>query len=572
MKLILSQYIRGLKERDEFDRLLPDLLLAMEYVPISKPQIGVRQFGVDAAAVGTAEDGVQELLLLVIKRGDIDRKGWDSEPQSVRPSLNEVLDVYLKMHVQPTHSNLRKRIILASTGDLKQEVQPNWDGYVRDNATRASFDFWGADHIAVLVERNMLNENIFSAESRTDLRKALALAAEIDYDQKDLHRLFRRLLGLGNNGDLIEGSKPTDLTKTLGVVNLSTQMFSIWSEEEGNLKQSFIASERAVLWSWHRIQLEEPNKRPRYYPEFLENWRTYKQVAHRYFDKLQSHLYVKDGLSGYCHENAEFALVTFEQIGIVATIGLSQLLVTADEEGARLNFQNATVVAKALASLIANNPVSGSPRLDGNVIDMTLALMLLTITNHLTEAGDWLEKLVERADFTFKVKRNFPIDTDSLDDLADATVWDDDELRSRLMKTSWFLATLAGWAVILERNDLYEVLAKNTKSDYPEVCLQLWHPTEDVAKNLYYWQAQYRSGEAEAPIVLPETSNEYRDRMKLILASNRYNIRIFSPALLAGMDAIDLVASRHFRTPVAPYFWYRMLPKDELLNQENPTP
>jgi hypothetical protein len=572
MKLILSQYIRSLKERDEFDRLLPDLLLAMEYVPISKPQIGVRQFGVDVAAVGTAEDGVQELLLLVIKRGDIDRKGWDSGPQSVRPSLNEVLDVYLRTHVQPMHSNLRKRVILASTGDLKQEVQLNWDGYVTENAARVSFDFWGADQIALLLERKMLNENIFSAESRTDLRKALALAAEIDYDQKDFHRLFRRLLGLSNDGVLVESSKhPADLSKSLRVVNLSTEIYSKWSEDEGNLKQSLVASERAVLWSWHRIQLEEPNKRPQYYPEFLETWRTYKQVAHRYFDKLQPHLYVKDGLSGYCHENAEFALVTFEQIGILATIGLSQLLVTADEEGAKLNFQNATVVAKALASLIANNPVSGSPRLDGNVIDITLALMLLTITNHLTEARDWLAELVERADFTFKIKRNFPIGTDSLDDLADATVWDDELLRGELMKTSWFLATLAGWAVILERNDLYDVLSKNTKRDYPEVGLQLWHPTEDVAKHLYYWQAQYRSGESEAPIILPGTFDEYRDRMKAILALSRLDIRTFSPALLSGMDAIDLVASRHFRTPVAPYFWYRMLPKDELPNHDGPT-
>lgn len=572
MKLILSQYIRSLKERDEFDRLLPDLLLAMDYVPISKPQIGVRQFGVDVAAVGTAEDGVQELLLLVIKRGDIDRNAWDSGPQSVRPSLNEVLDVYLKTRVQPTHSNLRKRIILASTGDLKQEVKPNWDGYITENAARVSFDFWGADQIAVLLERKMLNENIFGAESRTDLRKALALAAEINYDQKDFHRLCRRLLGLSNDGVLIESSKhPADLRKSLRVVNLSTEIYSKWSEDEGNLKQSLVASERAVLWSWHRIQLEEPNKRPQYYPEFLDTWRTYKQVAHRYFDKLQPHLYVKDGLSGYCHENAEFALVTFEQIGIVATIGLSQLLVTADEEGAKLNFQNATVVAKALASLIVNNPVSGSPRLDGNVIDITLALILLTITNHLSEASDWLAELVERADFTFKIKRNFPIGTDSLDDLADATVWDDELLLSELMKTSWFLATLAGWAVILERNDLYDVLSKNTKSDYPEVGLQLWHPTEDVAKHLYYWQAQYRSGEAEAPIVLPDTFDEYRDRMKLILASNRHNIRSFSPALLSGMDSIDLVASRHFRTPVAPYFWYRLLPKDELPNHDGPT-
>ena len=564
MKLVLSQHIRSLKERDEFDRLLPDLLLAMNYVPISKPQLGVRQFGVDVAAVGTAEDGVQELLLLVIKRGDIDRNAWDSGPQSVRPSLNEVLDVYLRTHVQPAHSNLRKRIILASTGDLKQEVLPNWHGYTTDNSTRASFDFWGADHISVLVEQNMLNEHIFSAESRTDLRKALALAAEIDYDQKDLHRLFRRLLGLGNDGDLIEASKPADLAKTLGVVNLCTQMFSRWSEDEGNLKQSFIASERAVLWSWHRIQLEQPNKRAQCYEQFLEVWRTYKEVAYRYFCKLQRHLHVKDGLSGYCRENSEFSMVVFEQIGIIATIGLSQILVNSDEEGAKRNLENATVIGNALAALIANNPVSGSPRLDGNVIDITLALILLMATNHLTEAASWLEELVTRADYTFKVKRNFPIDTDSLDDLADATVWDDDELQTRLMKTSWFLATLAGWAVILERYDLYEVLAKNTKSDYPEVFLQLWHPTEDVAKHLYYSQAQYRSGEAEAPIVLPETPDEYQDRMKLILASERYNIRNFSAALLSGMYAIDLVASRHFRTPVAPFFWYGMLRTNEM--------
>lgn len=557
MKLVLSQYIRSLKERDEFDRLLPDLLLAMEYVPISKPQLGVRQFGVDVAAVGTAEDGVQELLLLVIKRGDIDRNAWDSGPQSVRPSLNEVLDVYLKTHVQPAHSKLRKKIILASTGDLKQEVQPNWDGYITENASRASFDFWGADYIAVLVERNMLNENIFSAESRTDLRKALALAAEIDYDQKDLHRLFRGLLGFSNDGALIESSKPTDLRKALGVVNLSSQIYSRWSEDEGNLKQSLVASERAVLWTWHRIQLEQPNKRPQYYEQFLETWRAYKQVGYRYFAKLQKHLYVKDGLSGYCRESAEFSLVAFEQIGIIATIGLSQILVTTDEEGVKRNFENATVVGNGLAALIANNPVSGSPRLDGNVIDITLALMLLTITNHLTEARNWLAELVERADFTFKIKRNFPLGTDSLDDLADATVGDDELLRSELMKTSWFLATLAGWAIILERNDLYDVLSKNTKSDYPEVCLQLWHSTKEVAKHLYYWQAHYRCGEAEAPIVLPDSAVEYRERMKAILALPRLDVRTFSPALLSGMYAIDLVASRHFRTPVAPYFWYQ---------------
>lgn len=563
MRLILSQYLRTLKERDEFDRLLPDLLLMMGYVPVSKPQVGVRQHGVDLAAVGAGEDGVQELLLLVIKRGDIDRNAWDSSPQSVRPSLNEVLDVYLRTHVQPSHKPLRKKIVLATTGDLKQEVQVNWDGFTAEHIGRTEFEFWGGDHIAVLIEQHMLNENIFGTESRGDLRKSLALAAEVDYDQKDLHSLFRRLLGLGIDGDLIEPTKrPRDLIKALRVVNLSAQIYSRWSEDEGNLKQAFIASERAMLWTWHRIQLEDSTNQQHYLQEFGQLWLAYKETAHRYFEKVQGHFYVLDGLSGYCREDAEFALVVLEQIGIIATIGLSQILVGTDEEGVKLNFQNAYVVADALANLLSNNPVSGSPRFDGNAIDVSLGLLLLTVTGHIVQAKEWLEELVTRADFTFKLKRNFPIDTDSVDDLADATVLDDEALRTQLMRTSWMLATLAGWAVILERNDLYEVLARNTKDNYPEVCLQLWHPTKDLARHLYYWPAQYRCGETEAPIILPDSASEYCDRMKAVLDSTRHNVRGFSPACLAGMDAIDLVASRHFRTPVAPSFWYRLLTKE----------
>ena len=354
MRLILSQYLRTLKERDEFDRLLPDLLLAMDYVPVSKPQTGVRQYGVDLAAVGvSSEDGVQELLLLVIKRGDIGRTDWDTGPQSVRQSLNEVFDVYLKTLVEPAHELLRKRIVLATTGDLKQDTQINWDGYTKEHSAHAVFSFWGGDQIAALIERYMLNEHIFNTEDRTHLRKSLALAGDLDYDLRDLHRLLHRQLGLMDRGELSAPSvRPTDLVKALRVVNLSAQVFSRWSEDEGNLKQALMATERAMLWSWHRIHLEQSNDKECYYTEFLESWRGYNAVAHRYFGKLQDHLYVQDGLSGYCQEDAEFPLIVFEQIGLVASIGLCQALVTADEETTQGHFENAVAIADALAALL----------------------------------------------------------------------------------------------------------------------------------------------------------------------------------------------------------------------------
>src|SRR5690242_7261738 len=99
MRLIIREYLGMLKESREFDALLPDLLLAMNIVPISKAQIGVRQAGVDIAAVGNDETGNKALWLFVVKCGDLGRRDWDSQPQSVRQSLDEIKDIYLRNHV-----------------------------------------------------------------------------------------------------------------------------------------------------------------------------------------------------------------------------------------------------------------------------------------------------------------------------------------------------------------------------------------------------------------------------------------------------------------------------------------
>lgn len=563
MRLILAQYLRTLKERDEFDRLLPDLLISMGYVPVSKPQTGVRQYGVDVAAVGkNPEDGIKELICLVIKRDDIGRNEWDSGPQSVRQSLNEVFDVYLKTHVEPEHDSLRKRIILATTGDLKQDTQINWDSYAKEHSSHATLNFWSGDQIAVYIEKHMLSEHIFDAANRADLRKSLALAGELEYDQKDLYRLFKRVLGLSDKGEIAEQkTRKKDLVKALRVVSLAAQIFSHWSEDEGNLKQSLFAIERAMLWSWHRISLETPKKREQYHREFGELfWVCYRETARRYFEKLQPHYYVKDGLSGYCRESAEFSLVIFEQIGILGSIGLSCILIASDDDTRNVNFENAAVVADALVALLQNNPISGSPRLDCNVVDVVLGILLLVLTGRISEVGNWLVELVKRIDYTLKLKRNFPICTDTIDDLVEINGENSDDLRVDLMRMSWLLPTLAGWSVILGRDDLYEVIAKNAKNEYPEVCLQFWHPTaKELPKYLYFGQAHYRCGESEAPILLPDTTSEYRAQMEALLKSERHNVIATSTAGLAGMPAFDLIANRHFRTPVAPFYWFQFL-------------
>lgn len=47
MRLIIKDYLAKLKEKDELDLLLCDLLLAQGYITDNVPKTGNRQYGVD---------------------------------------------------------------------------------------------------------------------------------------------------------------------------------------------------------------------------------------------------------------------------------------------------------------------------------------------------------------------------------------------------------------------------------------------------------------------------------------------------------------------------------------------
>jgi len=195
VRLVLLEYLRMLRESGEFDALLPDLLLAMNIVPVSKTQVGVRQAGVDLAAVGDDENGVRALWLFVLKRGDLGRRDWDSTPQSVRQSLEEIKDVYLRNHVAPEHTGLPAKIVIATTGDFKQEIEQQRMGYAGANKQPGrNYEFWNGDHVAALMEKHLLNEYALPPNARSDLRRALALVGEPEYQLEHFYALLKTLL------------------------------------------------------------------------------------------------------------------------------------------------------------------------------------------------------------------------------------------------------------------------------------------------------------------------------------------------------------------------------------------
>lgn len=563
MRLILSQFLRTLRERDEFDRLLPDLLVAMGYVPLAKPQTGVRQFGIDLAAVGKSPvDGVEEMLLFVIKRGDIGRRDWDNgEPTSVRPSINEALDFYLTKLVAPEHANLRKTIVLATTGDIKQDIDSVWTAFKELNTARSHFDFWGGDRVSDLLERYMLDEHLFVADDRSDLRKALALAGDGEYDFRDLNRLFLRQLGLKVDGSVT--NPPIDtrtLRKTVRRMRLASQICVHWAQSEGDARQALCVSERALLWTWHRVHLLADDERPQFYPDVAELWRSYTAAAGHYIEVIQPHLRVRDGMAGYSREGAEFAIVLFEHIGLLAAIGLAcRLEAPQDDEAAQVIQSNVEVIADGLCALIENNPASASPRLDGHAIDICLALLFLVNAGRTEQAKKWLGEIAKRLDYSFKAKSKFPVSTDSLEDLVALEVAPgDDTLRADLMRTSWCLATVAAWCAILGLDKHYGMLSRGASDSYANVCAQLWHPTRDWTERWYFGDA-LNFGDAEAPYALPTSITEMRQRIADFVERPEYDWGEGSRSRAIGLWGLDFVACRHLRIPVPASAWYRVI-------------
>lgn len=557
MRLALSHYLRTLRERDEFDRLLPELLTEMGYLPLVKPKAGVRQFGVDFPAAGRSPiDGVEELLMFVIKQGDIGRRTWDGDPNAVRQSMDEIIDVWLASHVPPEYQKHRKVIVVATTGELGQEVQANWSGFATRHP-QLRFEFWGADKVADLVEANLLNEHLFDGQDRSDLRKALVMGADSDYRFDDLCSLFLRQLGMGPNGQLTEeGSRQSvpALLKALRRVHLAALVCSYWVDGEGERRQALWVLERTLLWCFHRAVLQSLQERKDVQEVIREVWRSYLVAANRYYDAIAKHIQMKDGLSGYTREGAEYSVLLLEQVGLVASIGLSAVMADAEQDDpwpARRN-----EFSGALAALLRNHEAAASPRIDAQVIDICLALVLLVQTCRFDIANWWVAEIAGRLNLVFRLGRLFPVGTDSFEDLVELDVSESDEFKRLMQQHSWLLATIGSWSAMLGLDGVYETLAEGYAQNYPEVGCQLWHPSADWSTRWYFAPAHQTNGSTEAPYTLPASAQVLRDRIAQFNATGRLRWEENSPALAIGLWPLDFIACRHFRTPLPASMWY----------------
>ena len=569
MRLVIREYLSMLKESGELDALLPDLLFSMDIEPISRPQVGARQYGVDIVGVGPDHDDnrTRKLFLLVVKQGDLDRYSWDSGEQAVRQSLNEILDVYLPQHVGREHDSLPKKIVVCSNGNIKQNVERNWQGY-KDEHTEPGvrkYDFWGGDKLALLVERHFLDEYLFPESAQKQMRKTIALADQNEEDPYHFYSLVHQTL--------FERDLPASDTRsarrkrqlTLRLLNLSLNIVFHWCREADNLRPALLCAERTVLltWNWmrqgNRFDCQTMGK------EFARLFATYLSVTIAYVDKLIPLCLVRDGLSGQGADELEYPLYTFETIGV---IGVLTMAARALAEGAQSPDQQKAAqmqqgYAQVLFALINNNPPATTPRFDGHAIDIALGLLAFTGAGLHSQAAGWVDALSAHVLWAYRLGRHFPIYTDSYDDLV-AMRLGQAPPKEKLMELSTLLPMLAHGYAVLDMTGAYETYREAIVEAFSETDLQLWFPDESTEDHLYKENAGFTSGATLSSIQLPATLGE----LKAHIVRLHKERRAFEGLSCFAQEwrILGLIASRHFRTPVIPAYW------QEAVSEDSPQP
>ena len=552
MNFLTNEYISLLKEDGELDALLIDILISKNITPISKPQKG-RQYGVDIAAIGNDKDNIEKIFLITVKQGDITRSVWDSGQNAVRQSLTEILETYISISLTTEQRKLPKKVIVATNGNLNQTVQTSWAKYTEKyESDDLKFDFWGIDDITKMVSENLLSERLFNPEMRSLLKKTLAFLELKDYDLNHYNRLVDTILDKP-----IKTKKP--LLKRLKLLRICLSIVFKWAEDNGYIKSAIFAADKTILKVFDWLSNQDLFREKYIRLEFYEIHLLRRKIGISYFNKVSKHYFVEHSLQRYSRNQIEYSLTVWEEIGILANIGLTEIkhyqyhFNSKDSSAAAIYEESAMTISKALLSLINTNPTSHYPLYDDHIIDIEPAMRFLYFTGHKEECEKWLRMLVIGIHDAKILKDFFPLFKTNYENLVDYYMG----TKKQDEKSTMLLTLLADWSALLDSKEAYDDLQNIIKLFDNKLNLQIWFPKLETEK--FYLNNGYSraSGKVKHSITLYRYIEDYKkeiiEEVELFTVEKKFKIMDIS------YDLIFSITSRYHRELPFPFIWRRLV-------------
>ena len=555
MKLIIKQYLASLRERDELDALLPDLLSQMGLNVISRPRRGTKQSGVDVAAVGVIDDGPEKVYLFSIKSGDLTRTSWNGDSiQALRPSLDEILDAYIPTRLPHEHRGKQIVICLCFGGDIQEQVRSSVEGYISQNTQDGlSFEEWNGDKLADLILTFFLKEDLLPPNCRPLLRKSLALLDEPEASFNHFSALIKSLAAIPPSGD-------AQHIRAIRQINICLWILFSWCRDAGNVESAYLSAEMALLHAWELTKGHFAMKGTTaisIHLSFNSIVNAYQLICRYYLaEKVIPHTGKLHGLSSAVRSSSgiDVNLRLFDVLGRVAMAGIwsywkaSIADIMKDER--QLFDDEIRIISFAIKNLISNNPTLLLPFKDEQAIDISLALLFLSFKDgNESDMKNWLHEVMKRAIFAYKWHGPYPCILRSYRDFLEHPRRDD-EYRKDVTTGSILYPTIALWAALLEKDDLFDDVKEAKKNHLAHCNFQLWYPDETSEAHLYANSDLHGAALSHVPVDL--TPKEFLEAIWAECDQTDHFNKLSSQEY--GLWPLILVACRHHRIPVPLHF------------------
>jgi hypothetical protein len=559
MKMLFRSYLSSLRERDELDAILPDLLSELGYLVFSRPGRGTSQAGVDIAALGPGASGERKLYLFTIKRGDITRENWnDPTPQSLRASLDSIVDNYIQNRIPHRFRQLKIVVCMVFGGDMQEQVRSDVEGYLRRYSSDSlSFEEWNGDVLASMLMTGVLREDIMPKPRRALFQKAVAMVDDPDVAYRHFARLVHELAQAA--------STDKEQLRSARQMYIALWVLFVWARDIDNLEAPYQTSELVVLrlWDMHRPYIDKRGRTTRESASVLMHAiQLHQAIAHDFLvRKVLPHASKVYGVSVAvgAEAPADVNLKLFDLLGRIALTGLWLCFLeqrSADPVAKEAATAKAKELAKAGLLLIENNPVLLLPLQDIHSVEVSLMLLLVAASNEgLPAARDWLHEIAKNFIFTVRLHGRYPCVFTDYRELIAHPREASEEYRREALSGSTLLPLVAAFLAAFGDREELSHLARLQEEELEHCTLQLWLP-DDASEGAIYRGANDH-GLAVCDLRLNRDGLDLFDALDSAIEQTSGFKQL--SAVATDFWPIVLMACRHFRLPVPPQFWRPLL-------------
>lgn len=495
MRLIVKEYVSQLKEKDELDILISRIFVQKGYIVDNLPKTGNRQYGVDIQLHNN-----KEILLFVVKQGNIDRDTWDGNVNAVRSSLNEISDVAINLM---TFEEKQKdiRIIVATNGYRDENVKPNWNKYVDNNEkcgkVSTKIEFMGIDDIVEEIIKHFFNEYLFEQALHSAMRKALYFIGEGDYKreyyEKIVNSLIVKLQDAGNQ------SKKVD--KACATLYLASQMICQYAHDNGNDKIAIMVSEYVIIKYWK--YLSESNKfgKTKFIEWLIKFCKSYEKWSDAYILKVEKVINHEVILPNY--NVVENKVLLYEILGHIVSYANYLLDFYPDKASGILNL---------IIVILNEYPYYEYAPYDSCISVVIMIYKILYYYRRENEIKILMENQAHILIEYYRSQHKFPAQTDSFEEAMEI------EMNSKAV--TYEVSAFWGYYLLmigfLGYEEIYESVKEFLENDIKNVTKCVWFLRKQEESFIYEPMAMNAAGEG-IDITVEENFVEFSNRIHFIM-------------------------------------------------------